>query len=228
MAKTVIVTGANGYLGRAVTEKLHDEGYFIEAAVGPGKEFEFSGENCFTESANLLSEAEAYGYVTRVIDRSGRVDAAVLLVGGFAAGTLRETNAVLLDKMIDLNFRTAFHLVRPLLDHFEEEGGGHLVFIAAKPVFSAKAGRELFAYTLSKTMLVKMAELINAEPKKKNISAAVIAPSVIDTPPNRKAMPKEDFSKWVPPAKIADAIAFLLSEPGLMLHRPVLEIYNKV
>lgn len=227
MAKTVIVTGANGYLGHAVTEKLHTEGYFIEAALGPHSAFDFEGENCFTEVVDLMDESEAKGYVHRVIDRSGRVDSAVLLAGGFAAGALRETETALLDKMIRLNFRTAFHIVRPLLDHFEEEGGGHLVFIAAKPVFNAKAGRELFAYTLSKSMLVKMAELINAEPRKKNISAAVIAPSIIDTPPNRKAMPKEDFSKWVPPARIAEAIAFLLSEPGLMLHRPLLEVYNR-
>lgn len=227
MAKTVIITGAGGHLGRAVVKKLHQEGYFIEAAVGPRSAPEFEGENYFAESVNLLDENEARGYLNGVIDRSGKVDAAVLLVGGFAPGTLRETNTALLDKMINLNFRTAFHLVHPLLGHFEEEGGGHFVFVAAKPVFSAKAGRELFAYTLSKSMLVKMAELINTEPKKKNISAAVIAPSVIDTPPNRKAMPKEDFSKWVPPAQIAEAIAFLLSEAGLMLHRPVLEIYNR-
>lgn len=61
----------------------------------------------------------------------------------------------------------------------------------------------------------------------KNIRAGVIAPSVIDTPPNRKAMPDADFDKWVPPARIAEAILFLLSDAGQMLHEPILKMYHR-
>jgi NAD(P)-dependent dehydrogenase (short-subunit alcohol dehydrogenase family) len=38
-----------------------------------------------------------------------------------------------------------------------------------------------------------------------------VLPSIIDTPPNRKDMPKADFDKWVKPSQLADVIVFLLS-----------------
>ena len=72
-----------------------------------------------------------------------------------------------------------------------------------------------------------MADLINAEPPSRNIRAALIAPSIIDTPNNRKAMPDAAYDSWVPPQRIAESIGFLFSEAGSMLHHPVIEIFNR-
>lgn len=227
MPESIIITGANGNLGSAVCRKLYDEGYHIDAALGPGNQLEDHGERLHQEPVDLMKADKAGEFVEGAIRRRGRVSAGILLVGGFAMGRLKDTDPEQLDKMISLNFRTAFHMVRALFPHFEEKGGGRFVLVGAKPVFNPGAGKDLFAYTLTKTMIVKMAELINAEPTEKNIRAAVIAPSVIDTPPNREAMPDADFSDWVPPERIAEAIAFLLSDAGRMMAEPILKIYNR-
>ncbi len=222
----IMLTGANGNLGRVVCRHLLESGHRIEAAVGPGSPLGIPSDNLYTEEADLMREDAAREYVERVLQRRDRVHAAVLLAGGFGMGKLEDTDNSSLDRMIDLNFRTAFHLVRPLLRHFEEKGGGRFIFIASKPVFEVEAGKDLFAYALSKGMLLHMAQMINAGPPDKNVTAAVIAPSIIDTPPNRKNMPGADPEKWVPPARIAETIAYLLSPAGMMLREPVLKVYN--
>ncbi len=227
MSKTILITGANGHLGRAVVDQLLDEGWTVEAVLGPWGELDTDRDRLHCRQVDLLDEAAVHAYLDGVQQRRRRIDAAVLIAGGFAMGRLEETADEQLDKMIDLNFRTAFHLVRPLYRHFQEQGDGRFVFISARPAFHPAAGSGAFAYALSKGMLRQTAELINAGPDKERIRAALIAPSIIDTPANRKAMPDSDFDDWVPPAKIAEGIRFLLSDAGRMLHHPVLEVYNR-
>jgi NAD(P)-dependent dehydrogenase (short-subunit alcohol dehydrogenase family) len=224
MTGTLLISGANGHLGRAVCARLLQAGYVLEAALGPGDPLPIDHERLRQERVDLLDESRAAAYVRALVERCGAVDGAVLLAGGFAPGKLRETDRKSLDKMIDLNFRTAFHLVRPLMEHFEAEGGGRFVFISAKPALRPAAAQGAFAYALSKAMLVNMANIINADTKNKPISAAVIAPSTLDTPPNREAMPDADFSSWIPPSLIAETVAFFFSEAGLRLKNPLFEI----
>ena len=130
--------------------------------------------------------------------------------------------------MIALNFYTAFHIVRPLLAHFlEKKHGGQFILVGSRPGLNAADGKDFFAYSLSKAMIFKLAEFINAEGKDKGVTATVIVPSTINTEANRKAMPNADFSKWVPAENIADAIAFSLSGTGKMLRDNVIKIYNR-
>jgi NAD(P)-dependent dehydrogenase (short-subunit alcohol dehydrogenase family) len=84
----------------------------------------------------------------------------------------------------------------------------------------------VFPYVLSKSMVIKMAEVINADSKHSNTTATVIVPSIIDTPPNRAAMPDANFSDWVTPESIADKIAFICGEGGKDLRETVLKIYG--
>ncbi|HEX8061122.1 MAG TPA: hypothetical protein VF473_09320, partial [Cyclobacteriaceae bacterium] len=80
--------------------------------------------------------------------------------------------------------------------------------------------------SLSKFLLTKFAELLNAEGNPKNVVCSVIAPSTIDTEMNRKSMPKADFSKWVKPGDIAESIFFLVGEKGSILREPVFKVYG--
>ena len=74
--------------------------------------------------------------------------------------------------------------------------------------------------------MLELTEIINEEGKSKDIYATVVAPSTIDTPQNREAMPEADHSKWVTPELIAENILFLLSEPGRILRQPVVRIFG--
>ena len=84
----------------------------------------------------------------------------------------------------------------------------------------------MVAYGLSKAMLFKLSEYMNAEAKGKNVVTTVIAPSTIDTEANRNSMPDADPAKWVKPSVLAEIMEFIVSEKGTPLRETVLKVYN--
>lgn len=226
--KNIIISGASGNLGKDVMDQLLTMDHHLYVTTGSHYGGEFDGvERVDHFQVDLLDSTAAHTFVADVIQKSSHVHAGVFLVGGYSPGNLLATNDQDIEKMIQLNFFTAFHLVQPLIAHFKENGGGQIIFIGAKGAVNTDQGDANFAYTLSKSMLVKMAEMINSEYEGQGITATVIAPSTIDTPVNRKAMPHAEFSKWISPKDIANSISFILSETGEKIRQPILKMYNQ-
>lgn len=226
--KTVLITGASGNLGSAVVTTLHTKGFGICATVGSGGIPDgYDRLTLDTRQVNLTDEGAVSRYAQEMIQQHPELNAAVLLVGGFASGSIQETDSAALDKQIALNFKTAYFIVKSLLDHFVQRGGGQFILIGSRPALQADAGKNMVGYALSKSLVHYLAELINAFGKGKNISATVIVPSTIDTEANRKAMPKADFSKWVKAEDIAETIAYILSDAGASLRETMLKLYNE-
>jgi NAD(P)-dependent dehydrogenase (short-subunit alcohol dehydrogenase family) len=223
---TVIITGANGNLGLVVTQHLLSSGYRVIAISGPGGAgFMPDHSSLITVEADLGDEQQTAALVTSLAEQYPDIRAAVLLVGGFAMGSLQQTSDAALEEMIRLNYYTAYHMVRPLFSFFEaSKEGGKFILIGSRPALFHWEGTAFFAYSLSKAMVVSLAGFINAEGANKNITASVIVPATIDTPANRKAMPQADFTRWVPPVHIAESIAFCLSEAGKHLQENILVI----
>lgn len=228
MPKQVIVTGATGNLGKAVVKKLTELGYGLHINVREGKTNAYADNASVSNYLADLAHAEqAELFVAQAIADAGEIEAGILLAGGFAMAKLTDTSDADIEQMLTMNFKTAFHIVKPLMKHFEANGGGQFIFIGARPALVPEAGTGSFAYTLAKTLIFQMADLINAEGKSKNITATVIVPSIIDTPDNRAAMPNSDFSKWIPTSDMAEGIAFVLSDTGKKLRQTVLKLYNE-
>ncbi len=226
--KTVIITGANGNLGSAVTQTFLEKGYRVIATVVTESMLaDFTAhEYLDVQVVNLTDENETTFFVQSVIAKYQLIDAALMLVGGFAMGNIAATPAVDIDKQLTLNFKTAYHLTRPLFAHMLENGNGRLVFIGARPALEPSQGKDLVAYALSKSVLFTLAELLNAEAIGKNITATVVAPSTLDTPLNRKSMPEIDPAIWVKPQALADLLEFIVSDTGGPLRETVLKVYN--
>ena len=226
--KIVIITGANGNLGTAVTKKFLDSGYQVIATViheDAKKELTLH-KNLQTEIVDLTSEGETASLVQRVLDKYGRIDAAIMLVGGFAMGSISQTHIMDIRKQISLNFETAYNLTRPLFRQMMDNGYGRLIYIGARPALDPNAGKNLMAYALGKTLIFKLAEILNEEARGKNVSATVVVPSTIDTPINRKSMPDADPGNWVKPEQLADVLEFVISEQGSALRETVLKVYH--
>ena len=226
---TVLITGANGNLGQAVTERMLKDGNRVLALVGSGGAGDLpENEMLETHQVDLMEGEKTTTFIESALEKHPELDAAVLLVGGFAMGRLSESSPEELDKMLRLNFYTTYHIVRNLLPYFlNNEKGGRFILIGSRPGLNPKEGKDMFAYTLAKSMVYHLAEFINVEGKGNNVTATVIVPSVIDTEDNRKAMPDADFSSWVPPENIADSISFVLSDTGRMFRETVIKIYNE-
>ena len=162
----------------------------------------------------------------KVIDTHKIIDAALMLVGGFAMGAIKDTKLEDIQKQITLNFETAYNLTRPLYGHMQEQGMGRLIFIGSRPALKPADGKNLIAYSLSKSLLFKLADFINEDVKGKNIAAAVIVPSTLDTALNRKNMPNANPDNWVKPEALAAILEFICSDKAAALRETVLKVYN--
>ncbi|TAJ68385.1 MAG: SDR family NAD(P)-dependent oxidoreductase [Chitinophagaceae bacterium] len=226
--KTVIITGANGNLGTAVTRFFLDKEYLVIATV--------ANETMKTELAvapqldvhvvNLADETTAANFVAAVVAKYHTIDAALLLVGGFAMGSVADTSSADIDQQVSLNFKTAYHVARPLFQHMLAKGQGRLVFIGARPALEPSAGKNLVAYGLSKSLLFTLADYMNEEAKGKNVTATVVAPSTLDTALNRKSMPDVNPDSWVKPEALAAILEFIVSDAGAPLREAVYKVYN--
>ena len=229
MKKTVLITGASGGLGKATVLKFINEGFKVIATVTPGKSLGFKVEEGIIEyEADLTNEESVDSVIKEIISGHPTIDAALLLVGGFAPGNIKNTDGTALKRMFAVNFDTAYFVARPVFDHMlTQSKGGRLIFVGSRPALQPKDGKNSVAYSLSKSLIFKLADFLNAEGASKNVTASVIVPSTIDTEANRKAMPDNDFGTWVKPEEIAEAMAFLCSERGMSLRETVMKIYGR-
>ena len=183
-------------------------------------------KNLQAEVADLTDENETASFIASVIERYKQVDAALMLVGGFAIGNITTTSGADLGKQFALNFDTAYFTTRALFQHMLNNGSGRLVYIGSRPALDAKSGKDLLAYALSKSLLFKLADFLNEEAKGKNVTATVVVPSTLDTPGNRQNIPGADPADWVKPEQIADLLELVTSEKGSPLREAILKVYN--
>ena len=224
----IIITGAGGNLGRALMDELIRREARISAIVSPSTDpGSMPSGNVKTYRADLLDEEKGLAIVTGITDGSGPVNGGVLTAGGFSAGTLSDTGLKDIHRMIDLNFTTAYNIARPLFRHMRSAGrGGKIIFIGARPVLQPVQAKDMVAYTFSKSLLLRLSEIINAQSDGTGIYSYVIVPGIIDTPRNRKSMPDADFSKWISAAEISRKIGSILSEPGSEPEDKIIPMYR--
>jgi NAD(P)-dependent dehydrogenase (short-subunit alcohol dehydrogenase family) len=228
MNKTIIITGASGNLGKATVERLVKEGHKLIVVVAPDLKLGYleNHSQLDIQYVDMMDEAGVEGMVSDMIKKYGEIHAALLIVGGYAGGSIKDTKGSTIQKMIDLNFNTAYHIARPVFNHMMEKNNGRIVFIGARPALKASDGKNNLAYGLSKSLVFKLSEYLNAEAKDKNIVTSVVVPSTMDTAANRKSMPDADFTKWVKPEDVAELMAYLISDKGAALREPVLKMYG--
>ena len=226
--KTVIVTGASGNMGQAVIKKFLAEGYNVVGSIVPNDTTPFEMEHARLEKiiVDLMSEEDTAQFIQTVIVKYGNVDAAVLTVGGFAMGEIESTSAADILKQYKLNFETAYHVARPVFVQMVKQRSGRIFMAGSKPGLDAKNGKGMVAYGLGKSLIFRLAELMNEEAKGTNVVTAVLVPSTIDTPANRKSMPDADFNNWVKPEDIANVIYYYCTSEATMLREPVIKLYK--
>jgi NAD(P)-dependent dehydrogenase (short-subunit alcohol dehydrogenase family) len=226
--KTAIVTGASGNLGQAVVKKFIDEGYKVVGTVVPNDPIplNFPASRFEKVVVDLMNEEDSAKFITHVITRYGSVDATVLTVGGFALGKIADTKTADIIKQYKLNFETAYNVARPVFVQMMKQNSGRIFIIGSKPGLDAKNGKGMVAYGLGKSLIFRLADLMNDEAKGHNVVTSVVVPSTIDTPQNRKAMPDANPDNWVKPEAIADIIYFNCTDAGSILREPVIKVYG--
>ena len=225
-SKTIIVTGAEGNLGKAVTKKFLEKDYNVIGTIHKKGNDNFTDHNFHQEALDLLNEETAQNFVTGVIEKYKSIDVAVLTAGGFASGNIMTLKTSEITKQYQLNFETALNIARPVFTQMLNQNNGRIFLIGSQAGLNPSKSKGAVGYGLSKSLIFRLGEIMNAEAKKKNVVVSVIVPSIIDTPQNRESMPGEDFSNWVSTSQIADVIYFYSSDEGSVIREPVIKVYN--
>ncbi len=227
-SRVVIITGANGNLGAAVTKLFLDNGYHVMATVLKEKNIKTieTHPNLEIRVVDLSNEKEADTFIQDAIAKYKNIYACLMLVGGFTAGDIAKTTGEILKQQFSLNFETAYYVAKPMFAHMMNNKEGRLVFIGARPALLPSYGKNLVAYALSKSLLFNLANLLNASAKGTNVTATVVAVSTIDTPANRADMPDANFADWVTPVKLAELLKFVVDDNSSILRETVLKAYT--
>lgn len=214
MERNVIITGSAGNLGKAVVSKFKREGFKVIAVIEPdsGDEVEDADD---VYQIDVTDEKAVKAFAKEYVMQYGEVECLALLVGGFGMGNIENTAAEDLEKMFKLNFFSAFNMVKHFLPILKKANKGTFLFVGAKPALLSEEGKGVLAYALSKGLVIDLAEITAQETAHMNIRSHVFVPSIIDTPENRKAMPDDDFTKWVSPADIAEAMHYAATNTAL-------------
>jgi len=226
--RIAIVTGASGNLGQAVIRKFIDNGYFVIGTSIPNDPMpiNFPADKFEKVVVDLMDEDDAQKFVGSVIAKHGNINVAVLTVGGFAMGKIVDTKTSDIAKQYKLNFETAYNAARPIFVHMLNQNNGRIFIIGSKPGLDARNSKGMVAYGLAKSLIFRLAELMNDEAKGKNVVTSVIVPSTIDTPQNRSSMPDAHFDNWVKAEAIADVIYWHSTSESSVVREPVIKVYN--
>lgn len=214
MDRNIIITGGAGNLGREVVGKFKREGYKIIATIAPGSGDEIEEADDIYE-VDVTQEKSVEEFAKEYVHQYGEVECLALLVGGYKGGNIEDTPLELLSEMIQLNFFSAYNMVKNFLPVMKKANKGCFLLVGARPALQPEQAKSSVAYALSKGLVINLADLIAQEVQGTMIRSHVFAPSIIDTPPNRAAMKGQDYSKWVSPVEIAEAMHYAAINPSL-------------
>ena len=231
--RAVIITGAVGNLGRAVASRVQAQGGKTILVDRSGDrlqktygELKGSAQHWLAGNIDMTDPKSVNAMAAEAHQRFGRLDGLVNTVGGFRGGQpVHETDLSEWDFLYDINVRTALNACRAVIPYMLKAQSGRIVNIASRNAFQGSANYA--AYSAAKTAVLRLTESLAGELKARGINVNCIVPGTIDTPQNRAAMPQADFSTWVPPADLADVIAFLLSDAARSVTGSAVPVYGR-
>ena len=227
--KHVLVTGAGGALGAAVAMRLglrgaichlvdREEAFTAPAGVAP--------ENArLVRGIDLTDEAS----VIRVYDALPSLWASIHCAGGFSMSGVTETSRDDLEAMWRINVLTCFLCCREAARVLRAAGhGGRIVNVSARPGLEPRSGAGMTAYTASKAAVAAFTQAMGEELAAESIWVNAVAPSILDTEANRRAMPDADPSLWASTDAVAETIACLASPENGATRSAVVPVYARV
>jgi NAD(P)-dependent dehydrogenase (short-subunit alcohol dehydrogenase family) len=232
-SKLIIVAGGTGGLGRAVSLAFLQEGARVAVTYRDPAEFDAlktaAGSNASSllgEAVDVTDEAAVRRFVDGILANGGQIDALVNAVGGYAGGIkLWELDPQTFEKMLALNLRSGYTLARVVIPSMLRQKQGAIVNVSSQAAVNHDAGAS--AYAASKAAAVAMMDSLAEDVRGTGVRVNTILPSIIDTEPNRRAMPKADFARWPKPEEIARVILFLCSDDARVIHGAAIPVYGQ-
>jgi NAD(P)-dependent dehydrogenase (short-subunit alcohol dehydrogenase family) len=227
--RTVVITGGTGGLGTAVVEALLAVGadchipYLIEAEAQAFRHRGHSQVSLYPRVS--LADEESVG---RFYGQIPNLWASIHLAGGFAAGSIKAAGKSVLTSQFEVNVVTCYLCCRAAVTAMAaHSAGGRIVNVAARPALEWRGGAGMAAYTASKAAVAALTVALAEEVVKDDILVNAVAPSILDTPANRTAMPHADHAAWPKVEDVAQTILFLAAPANKVTRGAVVPVYGR-
>lgn len=218
--QVVMITGATGGLGQAVTSAFALAG--AKLVLVSRHLPENLPNNMLALSADVTDEHQVDRVMVEAKNQLTRIDCVINLVGGFATGRLAETDMSVWSKMLSLNLTSAFLLSKGAVRIMTEQGAGRIVHVAALAAVEPFAGAG--AYIIAKSGLYALVKVLALEMRGSGVTVNGVLPTTIDTPANQQSMPDADYHQWVKPEAIAALLVYLASDEAQALNGALIPI----
>jgi NAD(P)-dependent dehydrogenase (short-subunit alcohol dehydrogenase family) len=154
--------------------------------------------------------------------------ASIHIAGAFASAPIARSDKTLLMEQLETNLVSAYLCSRSAAMALRRlKSGGRIVNVAARQALEPRLGSGAVAYTIAKAGVAALTTSLGAELASEGILVNAVAPSIMDTPGNRAAMPKADFAAWPKAEEVAATILFLASPANTVTRGAVVPVYGK-
>jgi NAD(P)-dependent dehydrogenase (short-subunit alcohol dehydrogenase family) len=226
-----IVPGGTGSVGRCLIPMLIARDFKVAATYLLPEEATALEEQIDLDEDRLIlrrvdcTDATAVGdFMRETVDAFGPINVMASLVGGWSGGRdVVETDDVRLDRMLDLNLRTAWNTARAAIPLMSQEWG-RIILMGSKHAIDAPAGQA--AYNVAKAGVLALARSIAIELLDTNTTCNALLPSVINTNATRAALPYADYVNWPQPDEIAQVIDFVASTRSKVINGAMVPVWG--
>ncbi|MGH2449420.1 MAG: SDR family NAD(P)-dependent oxidoreductase [Chloroflexota bacterium] len=229
MVEVALVTGGTGALGRSVVTTLVGAGYDVTVPYVVPEEWQRlesdlgqKRDKVLGIEGNALDPDFLEQAIGQAVEKFGGLSALVHLLGGYAHGSLEDTGLDLWQRMMRLNLESAYLAAQASLPHLSK--GSSMLFVGAEAGIEAPGGQP--AYNASKAGLMTLGRSLAHELGDRGIRVNVIAPDIMDTEANRRAMPKGNFDRWLKPEQVAQVVRYLLSDDASAVTGAIVPLTN--
>jgi NAD(P)-dependent dehydrogenase (short-subunit alcohol dehydrogenase family) len=222
--RVIAIAGIGGGLGPVVAQRLAAAGATVAGADRDqtrieelGAELGLPEERWDGRAVDLLEEASAGEWCASLLERFGRVDGLLHLVGGWKGGQpLHEAPLSDWDLLHELLVRTVQHTTRAFHDALLASGGGRFVLVSAKQAQAPSNANAAYAAAkaAAEAWTLALADGFGGQ----GATANIVVVDAIVTPQMREENPDKDFPTFAPAEHIAEAIAFLCSDAGASMN----------
>jgi 2-hydroxycyclohexanecarboxyl-CoA dehydrogenase len=238
--KVVIVTGAGGGIGSAISRRFAEEGAFVvvsdvnrEAASEVSASIQRHGGSGVAIAADISKRAECHDLIEQVQGRRGRIDVLVNNAGINRRGNLLALSEDDWHTTFAVNLHSMFHLCRAVIPHMIEAGGGAIVNTASQ--WGLHPAPNHIAYNTSKAAVAAFTQNLARDYAPQKVRVNAVCPGEIHTPMleagvRRSGRTIADLDRLVPfgrigkPEEVAALVAFLASDEAAFMCGSLVEI----
>lgn len=211
----ILISGANRGIGRAIAERLRDDGFRLSLGARQPAALEDAygseSDRLLVHRFDAFEPDTAKDWVDATIAKFGRIDALVNNAGLAEQVTIMDDNDAALDRLWHVNVKAPLRMTRLCLPHLEACGHGRIVNVVS---LSGKRVRNGFVgYNMTKFALMGLTHTTRHIAWEKGVRATAVCPGFVRTEMSAytsKVAPED----MIQPETIADVVSTLIQLPN--------------